>query len=62
MKPRALQHVVALVVAADELERPTEVDGVLYVPVRSIGDQEWRIRLAREMKAAGLTVDLNDIA
>ena len=37
------------------VELPSDVLGVLYVSV----DGDWRIRLAREMKAAGVTVDLN---
>lgn len=39
------------------VELPSDVLGVLYVSV----DGDWRIRLAREMKAAGVTVDLNHV-
>jgi predicted nucleotide-binding protein len=39
------------------VERPSDIDGVLYVPFDA-GDT-WRLLLAKEMKAAGLSVDLN---
>jgi predicted nucleotide-binding protein len=38
------------------LERPTDVDGLAYIP---IDDGEWRLQLARELRAAGLPVDMN---
>ena len=48
-----------LVAALEEpgVERPSDVDGVLYIPLDP-GDT-WRLLLAKEMKAAGLPVDLN---
>lgn len=49
-------HVAAIVVG-DKLEIPSDIDGVLYIPFDSSG--AWRQRLAREMKAAGLAVDMN---
>ncbi len=55
-------HVAALVVADNQLERPTDIDGVLFIPVADIADATWRIGLAREMKAAGLSIDLNLVA
>lgn len=39
------------------VELPSDFLGVLYVPLGS--DEGWKLRLAREMKAAGLAVDLN---
>jgi predicted nucleotide-binding protein len=54
-------HVAALVVSADELVRPTDIEGILYISVRDIEDDAWRMKLAREMKSAGLDVDLNNI-
>ena len=42
------------------LENPSDLDGVLYVPM---GDepQVWRYNLAKEMKSAGLPVDMNKL-
>ncbi|MEN6517899.1 MAG: nucleotide-binding protein [Methanospirillum sp.] len=49
-------RVAALYSAGVEL--PSDYDGVLYTPM---DDRDgWRLRLAREIKAAGLSVDLND--
>ncbi len=39
------------------VEVPSDIDGVLYIPMDT-GDS-WRLLLAKEMKAAGLPVDLN---
>lgn len=39
------------------VEIPSDIDGVLYVPLDN-GDT-WRLLLAKEMRAAGLPVDLN---
>lgn len=39
-----------------DLELPSDFDGVVYV---SMDDGSWRLLLAREMKEAGLGVDLN---
>lgn len=36
----------------------SDIDGVIWTPVDDAGT-DWRIRLAREMAAAGLPVDLN---
>lgn len=41
-----------------DVELPSDYDGVLYTPM---DDRDgWRLRLAREIQAAGLPVDLND--
>jgi len=49
------RHVCAL--KAPGVEVPSDLDGVLYVELDAAGG--WKIRLAKEMKAAGLDVDLN---
>lgn len=49
-------HVAAIVVG--NVETPSDVDGVLYIPFDP-ATGSWRSKLAREMKAAGLPVDLN---
>lgn len=51
-------HVAALV--KGDLERPSDYDGVVYISMDEAG--AWRMSLARELKAAGLDVDLNDVA
>lgn len=40
-----------------DVELPSDFDGVVYIPYDAAG--AWRFSLAREMKAAGLAVDLN---
>jgi predicted nucleotide-binding protein len=39
------------------VELPSDLLGVLWVPF----DPAWQLTLARELKAAGIEVDLNDI-
>jgi predicted nucleotide-binding protein len=48
-------HVCAL--KADDVEEPSDLRGILYVPLDAAG--AWRFTLARELKAAGIEVDLN---
>ena len=43
----------------DELTLPSDYHGVLYV--RLDADEGWKLRLAKEMKQAGLPIDLNNI-
>ncbi len=38
-------------------ERPSDYDGVVFV--RLDDDQAWKLRLAKELREAGLDVDLN---
>lgn len=45
-------NVAALLV--DSTPRPTDLDGVTYIPVASIQDSGWRADLQREIEAAGL--------
>jgi len=42
-----------------EIDAPTDYKGVLYIPLDEKG--AWRIDLAKEMKSAGLPVDMNKI-
>jgi len=51
-------HVAAVVVG--DVEVPSDVDGVLYIKFDPAG--AWKNQLAREMKAAGLPVDMNRLA
>ncbi len=71
LRPRARQNVVlelglfigvlgrkrVCALCAGELELPSDIDGVVYVPMDAGGG--WRLLLAKEMKEAGLSVDLN---
>lgn len=73
LKPRARQNVVlelgfflaklgdsrVCCLSAAELERPSELDGILDIPLDVTGN--WRFRLARELKEAGFVVDLNKV-
>ena len=43
-----------------DLEMPSDYDGVLYVQME--GSEDWRTKLAIELKGAGLPVDLNRLA
>ena len=38
---------------------PSDYDGVLFIPLDAAGG--WKLILARELKAAGLTIDMNRI-
>ncbi|WP_050748579.1 TIR domain-containing protein [Halothermothrix orenii] len=44
----------------EEVELPSDFDGILYVPYDASGS--WKFILGRELKAAGYNIDLNDIA
>lgn len=71
LKPRARQNVIlelgyfigvlgrrnVCALKATDVEVPSDLDGLLYIELDGAGG--WRMRLAREMKAAGLDVDLN---
>lgn len=72
-KPRARQNVifelgffigalgpekVAAMVKGD-VERPSDFDGVVYI---SIDDNGWRLKLSKELEAAGFTIDWAKVA
>ena len=48
-------HVCALV--KGDVETPGDISGVVYIPMDSAG--AWKTHLAKEIKAAGLSVDFN---
>jgi hypothetical protein len=50
-------RVIALLV--DDVEEPSDIIGVLYIPVDQTGG--WRYRLGRELRRIGLDVDLNNV-
>jgi predicted nucleotide-binding protein len=43
---------------AEGIKGPSDIDGVVYVPMDENG--AWQMLLAREMRHAGLNIDLND--
>ena len=51
------QNVCALYKSGVEI--PSDYQGVIYIPMDSEG--AWQSKLAREMRAAGLPVDLNRV-
>ena len=69
-KPRARQNVVfehgylngrlgrnkVCALLKDKVEKPSDIDGVLYIPMDDSG--AWKSKLAQEMDTAGLTFDL----
>ena len=69
LKPRARQNVIfelgyfmralgrkkVCLLLKGELENPSDLDGILYVPMDS--PNGWKLELAREMKQAGLPID-----
>jgi predicted nucleotide-binding protein len=69
LKPRARQNVVLELgyfmgklgrervcpLLKDEVEKPSDIDGLVYVPMDNFNG--WQLKLAKEMKQAGLPVD-----
>ena len=69
LKPRARQNVVLELgyfmgklgrervcpLLKDEVEKPSDIDGLVYVPMDNFNG--WQLKLAKEMKQAGLSVD-----
>ena len=74
LKPRARQNVIlelgyflgalgrdrVCVLHKDKVELPSDIHGVLYVPMDS--SNGWKFELTREMKQAGLPINLNKLA
>ena len=71
LRPRARQNVVfefgyfigrlgrerVCALAKGDIERPSDSDGILYVPLD--GNDGWKMRLLRELKAADFDIDAN---
>ena len=71
LKPRMRQNVVfelgyfagaigrnrVCALMKDDIERPSDYDGVVYIPMDS--HEGWKLTLARELNAAGFDIDLN---
>jgi predicted nucleotide-binding protein len=72
LKPRARQNVIlelgyflgrlgrknVATLLKGEVERPSDYDGILYIKLDQV--EGWKLQLAKELKHAGLNVDLND--
>ena len=72
LKPRARQNVVfelgffigilgrkkVCALYTEGVELPSDFQGVVYIPFDSSG--AWRLSLAKELKASGLDIDLNN--
>lgn len=43
-----------------EVEKPSDIDGIVYVLMDS--SDGWKLKLAQEMKLAGLPIDMNKLA
>lgn len=52
------KHVIALV--KDDVEIPSDYQGVVFVTLDK--NDGWRLKVAQELRAAGLKIDLNKIA
>ena len=50
-------QVIALL--ADDVEKPSDMAGVLYIPIDAAG--AWKTKLARELRHAGLDADANNL-
>lgn len=75
-KPRARQNVVfehgyllsklgrdkVCALVSENVDIPGDYAGVLYVPVKDYSEDTWIIRLARNMRSAGLDIDMNKLA
>jgi predicted nucleotide-binding protein len=50
-------RVVAILESVENFEKPSDLDGVVYIPYTS--SNKWQLDLARELKEAGYQVDYN---
>ncbi|MEK5061087.1 hypothetical protein BK126_26590 [Paenibacillus sp. FSL H7-0326] len=48
---------VCALIKDDEVEKPNDISGVVYVPYDARGG--WRTDLAKELKTAGYVIDFN---
>lgn len=53
----ALGRKAVCALCTPEVERPSDIDGVLYIPLDMEG--AWRFKLAKELKAFGFDIDFN---
>lgn len=53
----ALKRHKVCVLVQENIEKPSDYDGVLYIPFDATGS--WRFQLAKEMRASGIEIDMN---
>lgn len=53
------EHVAAVHTGDDSFEKPSDYDGVVFIPVDPSG--RWQFDLVRELKACGIEVDANRV-
>ena len=73
LKPRARQNVVlehgylmaklgrerVCCLVSDDVEFPSDIQGVGYIPANDI--DQWKCKIAKELKAAGFDIDMNKL-
>lgn len=73
LKPRARQNAIlelgyfvgklgrknVIPLRKGEIEMPSDIHGIVYVPYDE--SEGWKLKLAKELKAAGLSIDMNKI-
>lgn len=73
LKPRARQNVVlehgylmaklgrerVCCLVSDDVEFPSDIQGVGYIPANDI--DQWKYKIAKELKAAGFDIDMNKL-
>ena len=47
-------------IVSGDIEKPSDSDGILYIPYNS-DNESWKLSLARELKAAGIEIDMNEV-
>jgi predicted nucleotide-binding protein len=48
-----------IILAEEELNIQSDLQGYIYIPLDK--NKNWQLRVARELKAAGLNIDMNDL-
>ncbi len=52
--------VAILLSQADKMERPSDIDGLIYIPF-SNNVEEGKVSLAKELKRNGYTIDIENL-
>ncbi|MGG9971851.1 TIR domain-containing protein [Ferruginibacter sp. SUN002] len=52
------KKVVAIFEQTDDFEKPSDIDGIVYIPYNP-NDSGWQFELAKELKGAGYQIDTN---
>ncbi len=54
-------RVAILLKDQDKMERPSDIQGLIYIPFKDDINRECAVQLAKEMNAQGLTIDLRKL-